>query len=75
MSALIEARWTEVEAWLDVLLELPPGRHEPWLETRCADPALRREVLALLERDALGWAELDRLAASIGPAAAPRVRS
>ncbi|HMB91150.1 MAG TPA: serine/threonine-protein kinase [Rhodothermales bacterium] len=42
-------RWKQVNAVLDEVLDLPPGRREAYLETHYKDdPALQREVASLL---------------------------
>jgi serine/threonine protein kinase/tetratricopeptide (TPR) repeat protein/TolB-like protein len=43
-------RWQRIERLVDTALDLPPSERAAWLRTACADdPALEREVLALLD--------------------------
>ncbi len=43
-------RWQRINTLLDAVLDLPPGEQRAYLDVHCQDdPAVRREVLSLLE--------------------------
>ena len=43
------AAWQKAKPLIADALELPPGQRGAFLETKCADPALRAEIRAYLE--------------------------
>jgi serine/threonine protein kinase len=45
------ARWERIEELFHAVVDLPPSEQRAALEARCDDPALRAEVLDLLEDD------------------------
>ncbi|HUD41274.1 MAG TPA: serine/threonine-protein kinase [Dokdonella sp.] len=47
-----EERWQRLQALFDALIEIDPAEREGWLAAHEADPALRREALALAAADA-----------------------
>ncbi len=47
-----EARWQRLQALFDALIEIDAAEREAWLDAHEADPALRREALALAAADA-----------------------
>jgi tetratricopeptide (TPR) repeat protein/tRNA A-37 threonylcarbamoyl transferase component Bud32 len=59
------ASWPEVERAFDLAVAIPPGERAAFLDEVCHDPAVRREVEALLAADARATGFLD-------PAPAPR---
>lgn len=77
MNARLDARWTEVDGWLDRVLDQPAGQREAWLLAHCDDTELRELVLMLLRADALHGNTLDAQVAAIerlnGHTAAPPV--
>ena len=73
MTAGPEYRWEEADRLFDQALEIPPADRERWLERNCeGNPALRRQVEALLRADAAAgrFLELDgwRLSETLLPA-------
>jgi len=75
VNARLDARWTEVDGWLDRVLDQPAGQREAWLHAHCDDAELRELMLMLLHADALHGTTLDAQVAAIerlnGQAAAP----
>jgi serine/threonine-protein kinase len=66
MRELISTRWSEVEALLDTLLELPAEQRESELERHCDDEPLRVAVMQLLALDARDNVALDQVALALG---------
>ncbi len=64
MSPGLDARWPEVEVWLDRVLDQPETSREGWLDAQCADAELRALVRALLEADSQHGARLEEHAAA-----------
>lgn len=64
MSTALDARWPEVERWLDRVLDQPEAQRRAWLEDACTDPELRALVLALLDADAEHGARLEARASA-----------
>ena len=52
MNPRLDARWPEVEALLDRVLERPPSERADWLHAHCEDGELRALVGELLAADA-----------------------
>ncbi|MBX7117859.1 MAG: serine/threonine-protein kinase [Gemmatimonadaceae bacterium] len=71
LTAADTARRAAVEELFEAALDQPAADRAAWLAARCADdPALRREVEALLDADAAADAPLDALRAPIASLAA-----
>ena len=64
MNPRIDARWAEIDALLDEVLEQPPESRESWLHRHCDDEELRGLVLSLLAADSVRAAELEARAAA-----------
>lgn len=57
-----DLNWQQVETIIDQVLDLPPEERDPFIEKKCNDFALRREVTQLLESiiESEGWLENPR---------------
>lgn len=64
MTPRIDARWHEIDALLDAVLDRPAPLREQWLRTHCDDAELRGMVLSLLAADAARGAGFEARAAA-----------
>jgi hypothetical protein len=60
-------QWKEVKEVLAGALELAPEKRRAYLDRRCADGSLRREVESLIAAHENGGGFIDALAAEPGP--------
>ncbi|HEY0501965.1 MAG TPA: hypothetical protein VGD42_00605 [Lysobacter sp.] len=49
----VDARWPEIDALLDGLLDQPADQRQEWLQAHCDDAELRTLVLSLLDADSM----------------------
>ena len=72
LEAMPAARWQQIDALLDALLDLPPGQRDAYLDAHTADdPALRIELEALLASFEETEGILDQPAAALAGAVRP----
>ena len=70
MDGLNPEQWAEVKRLFECAIELKPEERSDYLECKCPDPDLRREVASLIDYSANGLPSADAAIASAAAAAA-----